>query len=82
MNHYFNFPFNNSTSFYVFCRAFLFRWNQLTVKKKNKLTTFLVFKNNLSKILEAINLGVRNFVKSSDIFKFDSNNEKKSLKSG
>ena len=40
---------------------FSFRWNQLTDKEKNKLTTFLEFKNNLSKILEAINLGIKNF---------------------
>ena len=37
------------------------RWNQLTDKEKNKLTTFLEFKNNLSKILEAFNLGIKNF---------------------
>ena len=42
---------------------FLLRWNQLTDKEKNKLTTFLEFKKNLSKILEAINLGVKNFAK-------------------
>ena len=29
---------------------FLFRWNQLTDKEKNKLTTFVEFKNNFSKI--------------------------------
>ena len=51
---------------------FLSRWNQLTDKEKNKLTTFLEFKNNLSKILEAINLGVGNFIKS---FNFDKNNQ-------
>ena len=55
---------------------FLFRWNQLTDKEKNKLTTFVEFKNNLSKILEAINLGVRNFTKPLNFFNFDSNNEK------
>jgi len=55
---------------------FLFRWNQLTDKEKNKLTTFLEFKNNLSKILEAINLGVKNFTKPLNFFNFDSNNEK------
>ncbi len=55
---------------------FLFRWNQLTDKEKNKLTTFLEFKNNLSKILEAINLGVRNFTKPLNFFNFDSNIEK------
>ena len=54
---------------------FLSRWNQLTDKEKIKLTTFLEFKNNLSKILEAINLGIRNFTKPSDFFKFESNNQ-------
>jgi len=54
---------------------FQFRWNQLTDKEKNKLTTFLVFKNNLSKLLEAINLGLRNFSKSLNIFNFDKNNQ-------
>ena len=54
---------------------FQFRWNQLTDKEKNKLTTFLVFKENLSKLLEAINLGLRNFSKSLNIFNFDKNNQ-------
>ena len=52
------------------------RWNQLTDKEKNKLTTFLELKNNLSKILEAINLGVKNFTKPLNFFNLDSNNEK------
>ena len=47
----------------------------MTDKEKIKLTTFLEFKNNLSKILEAINLGIRNFTKPSDFFKFESNNQ-------
>ena len=34
---------------------FLSRWYQLTDKEKKKLTTFLEFKNNFSKILESIN---------------------------
>ena len=55
---------------------FLFRWNQLTDKEKNKLATFLEFKNNLSKILEAINLGVKNFTKPLNFLNFDSDNEK------
>ena len=59
---------------------FVFRWNQLTDKEKNKLTTFLEFKNNLSKILEAINLGVRNFAKPLNLFNFGSNNKNKSPK--
>ena len=51
------------------------RWNQLTDKEKNKLTTFLEFKNNISKILEAINLGVRNFAKPLNLFNFGSKNQ-------
>ena len=51
---------------------FSFRWNQLTDKEKNKLTTFLEFKNNFSKILEAINLGFGNFTKPLNFFKFSS----------
>ena len=61
-------------SFYLI-EIFSSRWNQLTDKEKNKLTTFLVFKNNLSKLLEAINLGLRNFSKSLNIFNFDKNNQ-------
>ena len=59
---------------------FLFRWNQLTDKEKNKLTTFLEFKKNLSKILEAINLGFRNLAKPLNVFNFGSNNQNKSPK--
>ena len=50
------------------------RWNQLTNKEINKLTTFMEFKNNLSKILEAINLGVKNLSKTLNFFNFDKNN--------
>jgi len=56
--------------------VFLSRWNQLTDKEKKKLTTFLEFKNNLSKILEAITLGVGNFTELFNFFKFDRNNKK------
>ena len=59
---------------------FLSRWYQLTDNEKKKLTTFLEFKNNLSKILEAINLGVRNLAKPLDFFNFISNNQKKVTK--
>ena len=59
---------------------FLFRWNQLTDKEKNKLTTFVEFKNNFSKILEAINLGVRNFAKPLNLFNFGSKNQNTSPK--
>ena len=59
---------------------FLFRWNQLTDKEKNKLTTFSEFKNNLSKIFEAINLGIKNFIKPFNFFYYDKNNQKISPK--
>ena len=54
---------------------FLSRWYQLTDKEKKKLTTFLEFKNNFSKILEAINLGFVNFTKPSNFFNFSSTNK-------
>ena len=57
-----------------------YRWNQLTDKEKDKLTTFLEFKNNLSKILEAINLGVKNFTKLLNFSNFDKNNQNLSPK--
>ena len=50
------------------------RWNQLTNKEINKLTTFMEFKNNLSKILEAINFGVKNLSKTLIFFNVDKNN--------
>ena len=59
---------------------FLSRWNQLTDKEKNKLTTFLEFKKNLSKILEAINFGFRNFTKDINFLNFDRKNKKISQK--
>ena len=65
--------------FYL-AELFLYRWNQLTDKEKNKLTTFLEFKSNFSKILEAINLTVRNFVKHLNFFNLGSNNKNTSSK--
>ena len=59
---------------------FLSRWNQLTDKEKNKLTTFLEFKKNLSKILEALNFGFRNFTKDINFLNFDGKNKKISQK--
>ena len=59
---------------------FLSRWNQLTDKEKNKLTTFLEFKKNLSKILEAINFGFKNFTKDINFLNFDGKNKKISQK--
>jgi len=59
---------------------FLSRWNQLTDNEKNKLTTFLEFRSNLLKILEAVNLGVRNFPKPLNFFSFGGNKQKVSPK--
>jgi len=59
---------------------FLSRWYQLTDIEKKKLTTFLEFKNNFSKILEAINLGFGNFTKASNFFNFGSNDKNTSPK--
>ena len=59
---------------------FLSRWYQLTDNEKKKLTTFLEFKNNFSKILEAINLGFGNFTKPLNFFNFGSNNQNTSQK--
>ena len=54
---------------------FLSRWYQLTDNEKKKLTTFLEFKNNLSKILESINLVIGDFTKPSNFFNFGSDNK-------
>ena len=54
---------------------FLSRWYRLTDNEKKKLTTFLEFKNNFSKILKSINMLFSDFTKSSNIFKFGSNNK-------
>ena len=59
---------------------FLSRWYQLTDNEKKKLTTFLEFKNNFSKILEAINLGFGNFMKPLNLFNFGSNNKNSTQK--
>ena len=59
---------------------FLSRWYQLTDNEKKKLTTFLEFKNNFSKILEAINLGFGEFMKPLNFFNFVSNNKKTTQK--
>ena len=61
--------------FYV-TELFLFRWNQLTDKEKEKLTTFLELRKNLSKILEAINLEGVNYAKPLNLFTFKRNNQK------
>ena len=52
---------------------FLSRWYQLTDKEKKKLTTFLEFKKNFSKILESINLVFSDLTKPLNFFNFGSN---------
>ena len=54
---------------------FISRWYQLTDNEKKKIFSFLEFKNNLSKILEAISLLVSNFTKPLNLFNFGSNNQ-------
>ena len=54
---------------------FLSRWYQLTDNEKKKLTTFLEFKKNFSKILESINLVFGDFTKPSNFFNFGSKNK-------
>ena len=56
------------------------RWYQLTDNEKKKLGTFLEFKNNLSKTLEALNLASTNLTKPFNFFNFGGNNQKKTLK--
>ena len=65
--------------FYI-VELFSSRWFQLTDNEKKKLTTFLEFKNNLSKVSEAINLGIRNLAKPLNFFNFVSNNQNNSRK--
>ena len=60
--------------FYIF-EIFLIRWNQLTDKEKNKLTTLIEFKKNFIKILEAFILATGNFKNSLDLIKFLKNKE-------
>ena len=54
---------------------FLSRWYQLTDNEKKKLTTFLGFKNNFSKILESINMVFGDFKKPLNFFNFDRSNK-------
>ncbi len=54
---------------------FFARWYQLTDNEKKKLTTFLEFKKNFSKILEAINLVFGNFMKPANFFNFSRKNK-------
>ena len=66
-------------SFYL-VELFLSRWYQLTDNEKRKLTTFLEFKNNFSKILKSISLVFGDFTKPSNFFNFGRNNKNKTQK--
>ena len=61
-------------AFYVL-EIFSYRWNQLTDKEKNKLSTLVELKKNLSKTSEAISLGVSNLINTLNFLKFNKNNE-------
>ena len=54
---------------------FFYRWYQLTDNEKMKLKTFLELKNNLSKTLKAINLGLSNFTNLLKNFNFGGSNQ-------
>tara|TARA_B100001989_G_C24367593_1_gene377724 strand:- start:190 stop:579 length:390 start_codon:yes stop_codon:yes gene_type:complete len=51
------------------------RWNQLTDKEKNEIKTVGEFKKNLSKVSEAVNLGLSNLTESLSFIKYSRNNE-------
>ena len=59
---------------------FFYRWYQLTNNEKQKLTTFLEFKNNFSKILKSINLIFGDFKKPLNFFNFGSNDKNSTQK--
>ena len=75
-----NFLFMALIIFYS-VEIFSSRWNQLTDKEKNKLTTLREFKKNISKIREGMNMGVLNFKNLVNFLKIDkpieNNNKKK-----
>ena len=60
---------------YYLLELFLSRWYQLTDNEKKKITTFLEYKNNFSKVLESINLIFGDITKLSNFFNFGSNNK-------
>ena len=74
------FLFLTVLSIFYLVELFLSRWYQLTDNEKKKITTFLEFKNNFAKILEAINLGFGNFKIASNFFNFGSKNKNSTQK--
>ena len=69
------FLFLTVLAFFYLIELFLSRWYQLTDIERKKITTFLEFKNNFSKILESINLVFGDFTKLSNFFNFGRNNK-------
>ena len=69
------FLFLTVLNIFYLVELFLSRWYQLTDNEKKKLTTFLEFKNNFSKILESINLVFGDLTKPSNFLNFGSNNK-------
>ena len=53
----------------------MIKLEDITDKEKIKLTTFLEFKNNLSKLSQAINLGIKNSTKPLSFFNLNKNNQ-------
>ena len=66
--------FSILVSFYLI-EIFTIRWNQLTDQEKIKLKTFLEFKKNLIKLIEAITLLGSQFLNFFSLNKFLRNNE-------
>ena len=54
---------------------FSIRWNQLTNQEKNKLKTIVELKKNVSTLLEAISLAIKDFFNLNSLLKFGRNNE-------
>jgi len=59
---------------------FLKRWNQLTDKEKNNLTTLVEFRKNVLKIQEAVALIFSNLKKYLNFLRFKKNNEDRNKK--
>ena len=62
-------------SIFYMVEIFLNRWNQLTDNEKNKLTTLLELKKNLSKVSDAFSLSLGIFTNPQNLLKFESNNQ-------
>ena len=74
------FLFLTVLAIFYLLELFFYRWYQLTDIEKKKLTTFLEFKNNFSKILESIILVFGDFTKPSNFFNIGRNNKNRNQK--